>query len=187
MKGLLNAIKWEVRLDVKEYTQYRVGLFMDLTVVLFFRLLTSISIHLVTYVGIIGFTVFTTNLDMRDVVILVLTVLISLPSLLGMYGMGLIFAGISICQKNTGSLILIIQTVLLILTNALAPSRSGIVAIVPFSVGVDIARNVYMGETVQIIMVLLYFLINIVWLGFGLLCFRKALRYEKRYGTFDNY
>lgn len=32
MKGYLNAIKWEVILDFKEYTRYRIGLLMDFIV-----------------------------------------------------------------------------------------------------------------------------------------------------------
>ncbi len=29
MKGIINAIKWEVILDFKEYLRYRIGLLMD--------------------------------------------------------------------------------------------------------------------------------------------------------------
>lgn len=32
MKGYINAIKWEIILDFKEYLRYRIGLLMDLVV-----------------------------------------------------------------------------------------------------------------------------------------------------------
>lgn len=261
MKGYINAIKWEIILDFKEYLRYRIGLLMDLVVftgtfiiiyfmgvsegfvtfyntseesgnilvligyifwqnasaalgyctgtissetahgifeirlqskyhiegILFFRLLVSCLIHLVTYVGIILFAGIVVGYNLKDISILTLAILISLPTLIGMYGMGLIFGSICVCEKSVGSLVLVIQTLLLFITNTLSPSRNDFVYLIPFTSGIDIVRKVYLGVNISVSLVGTYFIVNIVWMVIGICCFRFALKYEKKYGSFDNY
>ncbi len=124
---------------------------------------------------------------MKDVGTVVLAILISLFSLVGMYGMGMIFASVCICEKRVGSLVLIVQTMLLLVTNALSPAREPLIYLIPFTSGIDIVREIYMGNKVSISLVFIYVLVNVVWMLLGIICFRFALRHEKRYGAFDNY
>lgn len=261
MKEYLNALKWEVICDLKEYAQYRVGLLMDFIVftgtfvaiyffgvsngfstfydieesagnmlvligyifwqnsssalgyctgtisnetsqgifevrlqsryplegVLFCRLVISCLLHVSTYIGIIVFCEITIGFDVHDILIIFMSIFVSFPALIGMYGIGLIFGGIGICEKNVGSLIFIVQTILLFITNTLSPSKSKFVYLIPFSSGIDIIRNFYLGKESSICLILNYALVNIFWFVFGCLCFRKALKHEKKYGSFDNY
>lgn len=155
--------------------------------ILFFRLLVSCFIHLITYIGILLFSNFVIGYSMKDVGTIVLAILVSLFSLVGMYGMGMIFAGICICEKRVGSLVLIVQTMLLLVTNTLSPAREPLIYLIPFTSGIDIVRAIYLGNKVSISLVLIYVVVNIVWMFLGTVCFRYALRYEKKYGAFDNY
>ena len=95
--------------------------------------------------------------------------------------MGLIFGSICVCEKSVGSLVLVIQTLLLFITNTLSPSRNDFVYLIPFT------RKVYLGANISVSLVGTYFIVNIVWMVIGICCFRFALKYEKKYGSFDNY
>lgn len=125
--------------------------------------------------------------SIKDIGAIVLAILVSLLSLVGMYGMGMIFASICICEKRVGSLVLVVQTMLLLVTNTLSPSRAPIVYLIPFTSGIDIVRDIYLGREVSISLFLVYVIVNAVWMAVGTICFRYALRYEKKYGAFDNY
>ena len=155
--------------------------------ILFCRLMVSCLLHVITYIGIIAFCGIAVGFNVRDVLVILLSILVSFPALIGMYGIGLIFGSVCICEKNVGSLILIVQTLLLFVSNTLSPSRSQLVNLIPFSCGIDIMRNVYMKLSVSGTSVLSYLFINIIWLVIGCICFRKALKHERTYGSFDNY
>lgn len=155
--------------------------------ILFCRLLISSTIHLITYIGIIAFGGIVTGYNGWDILIIFLCIILTLPALFGMYGMGLIFGSICICEKNVGSLIMIIQTLLLFITNTLSPTRNATIYFIPFSCGIEIMRNIYMKQTIQLSMILIYIIVNAIWLALGCFIFRKALKYEKTYGSLDNY
>ena len=155
--------------------------------ILFCRLFVSCLIHIVTYIGIIAFCGIAIGFNGRDVLIIFLSILLSFPALIGMYGIGLIFACISVIEKNVGSLIFIVQTILLLITNTLSPSRSELVNLVPFSCGINIMRNIFLKQYIHTNSIMMLIVVNIVWLMIGCICFRKALKYERTYGSFDNY
>ena len=155
--------------------------------ILFFRLVVRCLIHLVTYAGILLFSNAVIGYSMKDIGVIILAILISLLSLVGMFGMGMVFASICICEKKVGSLVLVVQTMLLLVTNTLSPSRAPIIYLIPFTSGIDIVRDIYLGNEVSSSLFLVYLVVNVVWMAVGTLCFRYALRYEKKYGAFDNY
>lgn len=155
--------------------------------ILFFRLLVSCFIHLVTYVGVFGFSFIVIDYHIRDLYAIILAIIISFPALLGMYGIGLIFGGICICEKKVGSLIIVVQTVLLLVTNTLSPSRSAWIYIIPFAAGIDIVRDLYLGNSILYGDIIIYIFVNVLWFIIGNFCFKRALNYEKKYGTFDSY
>ena len=143
--------------------------------------------QVVTYVGIILFCGVLIGYNGRDVFVIFLSILLSFPALIGMYGVGLIFGCISILEKNVGSLIFLVQTILLFISNTLAPSRGQWGSLIPFSCGIDIMRNVYMKQNVTIDSILTYIIVNMTWVIIGSVCFRIALKHERAYGSFDNY
>lgn len=109
--------------------------------------------------GSIAFDGIVTGYDGWDILIIFLSIILTLPTLLSMYGMGLIFGSICICKKNVGFLIIIIQTPLLFITNILSLTCNATI----------------------------YIIVNAIWLVFGCFIFRKALKYERTYGSLDNY
>lgn len=155
--------------------------------ILFIKLVISCLIHLITYIGIIIFGNAIIGYSSGDLQIIILAIAVSLFSLVGMYGIGLIFGSICICEKKVGSLILVVQTMLLFVTNAISPSRASVIYLIPFTSGIDIVRDIYLGNKVSHYLILVYVIVNILWVIAGTVCFRFALRHEKRYGSFDNY
>lgn len=155
--------------------------------ILFFRLLASCIIHLGTYVGILGFGVIILGCQVRDLLFMLLAIAISIPCLVGMYGIGLLFGSVCIREKNISSFVMVVQTLLLFVTNTLSPSRNKLVYIIPFSCGIDIMRNLYLGIPVSGTLIATYTLVNLIWLAIGVICFQKAIKREKTRGSFDNY
>lgn len=155
--------------------------------IIFFRLLTSCVIHLITYAGIIAFGTVMAGFQGKDFIFIFISILVSIPSLVGMYGIGLVFGSICVCEKSVGSLILIVQTILLFVTNTLSPSRNDIIYLIPFTCGIDIMRSLYLGNAISFSIPLIYIAVNVLWLFIGIFFFRIALSHERRYGSFDNY
>ncbi|MED9903210.1 MAG: hypothetical protein UFG06_03410 [Lachnospiraceae bacterium] len=153
----------------------------------FFRLLVSCIIHLVTYVGILVFGSVVVGFDSWSVYAICISIILSFPALLGMYGIGLIFGSFTVMEKNVGSLILIIQTILLFVTNTLSPCRGSWIYLVPFTSGIEIVRKIYLELPVPIELVMAYVVVNIVWFFIGSLSYKLVVRYERKYGSFDNY
>lgn len=82
---------------------------------------------------------------------------------------------------------MILQTAMLIVSNALSSTRNNFVFLIPFSLGIDIVRDVYMGNMVNPVSVSVYLGINLFWLMIGEMYFSRVLKYERKYGAFDNY
>ena len=58
---------------------------------------------------------------------------------------------------------------------------------IPYILGIDIGRKLYLGDHILISEVLLYIGVNVMWFVLGNLVFEKALRKESKIGMFDNY
>jgi len=122
-----------------------------------------------------------------NIVRLLLSIMIIIPSIIGMYGIGLIIAGIGLKEKKIKNFILIVQTVLIFVGNTLVPRENALISIIPFSLGIDIARDVYLHNYVSLQSVGIYVLVNLFWLIIGIKVFNKFLNTEKKYGSFDTY
>ena len=102
-------------------------------------------------------------------------------------GIGLILGAICIHEKNIGSLVMIVQTLLLFVSNTLSPSRNDLVYLIPFSSGIEIVRNLYLQMDVNRNLLFICIMSNLFWGIIGILSFRYAVKREKENGTFDNY
>lgn len=261
MKGLLNAIKWEAKLSMKEYISYRTSFVVDMVIfigmfllvyymgigsafanvyqvdagtggilmligyifwqnassalgssssiirselaegifelrmqsryhvsaVIFAKVLLTILFDCASYVGIMIFCWFVGSFQVGDIWTVVSSVVISIPSIIGMYGFGLILGGMSVREKKLGSFVMLIQSGLLLVSNAMSPTRSGFVYLIPFASGIEIVRDLYTGRAVSVSLVALYLIINLLWLVVGELFFMKAIRQEREFGSFDSY
>lgn len=167
--------------EVRMQSKYKVS------VVIFAKTLVMIVVDCFSYLLIMLFSAVTVGFEVKNIYAVLLSILLSIPSILGMYGIGLILGGISVKQKRLGSVVMIIQTGMLIVSNALSPTRNAVVGLIPFSLGIEIVRDVYMGQYVNPVTVIAYLLVNALWLLIGEVYFTKALKYERQYGAFDNY
>ncbi|MDD6441530.1 MAG: hypothetical protein PUG71_05370 [bacterium] len=175
--GELSRGSFEIRMQ----SVYRVP------AIVFAKTVVTILIDCFSYLFIMLFCAVTMGFKVENIYIVMISVLLSFPSILGMYGIGLILGGISVKQKKLGSVVMILQTGMLIVSNALSPARNSYVCLIPFSLGIEIVRDVYMGNTVSIISAIAYCVINVFWLVIGEIYFSNALKYERRYGAFDTY
>lgn len=127
------------------------------------------------------------GLDLKVFFTVIITYFVSLPSIVGMFGIGLIVGGIALIEKNLGQFVYIIQTGILLISNAVIPTETFISRLLPFSYGIDIVRNLYMGNGWDIKIIFRYFMLNIIWIIMGTRIFNHLLKKEKRFGAFNSY
>lgn len=85
--------------ETRMQSEYRVS------VIILVKTLVFILIDCCSYVLIMIFCAMTMGFRLEDIGTVMLSVLLSLPAILGMYGIGLILGGMSVKQKNWGLLL----------------------------------------------------------------------------------
>jgi len=115
-------------------------------------------------------------------------------TLIGMYGMGFIFAGIVLLAKKTGQLIFLVQLALLFLSGTFMPLEDMPAAVavigrsIPLTKGMDIARRAagnYLAIGFQDWLMLS--IISLGWLAIGLTVFSIADRQARKEGLLGKY
>lgn len=122
----------------------------------------------------------------KDILYILASYLVAIPALLGMYGMGLFLGGISLVEKEVGSLVFILQSALIFLSD-LITVKSRLFNIVPFNAGIKILRKMYLGQAIEGYIIGDYFIVNILWLILGVIFFRHLLKKVRTNGSFSNY
>lgn len=167
--------------------EIRLQSIFSMEIIWFCRLIVETLIHVVTYIGIFAFGSFVIGFTGRDIAVFGISILCSFIAVTGMYGMGMIFGSFSVIEKDLGQFVTIFETILLLVSNVLSPFQGYWMYIFPFAPGIDICRNIYLGLPVQPTLVLIYILVNIIWFTIGCVCYRMAVKHEKRYGSFEKY
>lgn len=158
-----------------------------LTLLLFFRLLASTLLHFLVYGVLSAAAALLTGSSPADGGFLIFSLLLFLPCLAGMYGMGLLAGAVSMRAKKTGSLVFLVQTALLFATNTLTPSAPGPLFLIPFCSGIDIARRLYLYGHASADAWAGYLLINLAWCLLGNAVFGICMKWECRTGAWDTY
>ena len=158
-----------------------------LTLLLFCRLLASTLLHFLVYGVLLSAAALLTGSSPADGGFLIFSLLLFLPCLAGMYGMGLIAGAVSLRAKKTGSLIFLIQTALLFVTNTLTPTAPGPLFLIPFCSGIDIARRLYLYGYASADAWAGYLLINLAWCLLGNAVFVLCMKRERKTGAWDTY
>lgn len=151
------------------------------------KLIISLGISLVTFSGILIVALIEGMLSHSNLLFLGETIFLAMPSVIGMYGIGLIIGGISLKEKNIGQMVMVFQTVMLLVSNVVGNVKADFVYLLPFPVGIKITRALYQGAPLNIGEAATYIGVNLVWLLIGVLFFNRMLERERRQGSFDNY
>lgn len=147
------------------------------------NLLTALSILVI----VLAVSYFYLSLSIGGIFKILFSFIIVIPSMVGMFGIGLFLGGLTLKEKDIGQFLMIFQGVLLFVTNTIIPMDYKIVNILPFPLGTDIARLIYLNESVSWLNVSEYLVINIVWLIIGVSVFNIMLKKQRINGTFDTY
>jgi len=148
--------------------------------------LIIIMTRLVTLLILITLTFVMFKEQFGNILPVMFSFIIAIPAIFGMFGIGLIFGGITIAEKSVGSFLMIFQGVLLFLGNTTRPMIYSFESLIPYVLGIEITRNLYTGETVPM-QILLYIVINLLWFGVGCTVFQYFINRERKYGIFDTY
>lgn len=159
----------------------------SLVLLYYVKMIANLIFILLVFSGVILVFAVTSHLGIKDLLFLSVIIIMSIPSICGMYGIGLVIGGISLKEKNIGQFVMIIQTLLLFVSNALSPTRGNAAKLLPFTEGISIVRQLYMGQMVSVQEYLVYLGINLFWLGLGIGVFALFLERERRVGSFENY
>jgi ABC-2 type transport system permease protein len=159
----------------------------NVVLLLFARLLSGVIVCIVVQLFIIIVSVFLGVMQPSYFLKYCLTLIIYIPSFLGMFGMGLLLGGATLIYKNIGQCIFLIQTALLLVTNVLGMQSQISFFIIPYSIGIDIARRLFLSTSLLSWELFYYFFINIVWFTVGFKIFDILLKKNKQYGYFNSY
>lgn len=151
----------------------------------------EVIINLITGLAILGIVLavsyFCLDLSLNDILKIMSSFIVIIPSILGMFGIGLLFGGLTLKEKSIGQFLMIIQGVLLYASNSVIPLDNKIINLLPFPIGTDIARLIYLNESISFNQISGYVLVNIGWLILGVIIFNVMLKNERIKGTFDTY
>lgn len=153
----------------------------------FVRTCMDILTSIISLVIILSIAYFFMEISFSDFYRIFYLLVVIIPSILGMFGMGLIFGGLTLVTKSLGQFLMIFQTVLLFVSNSLFPSNFAITQVIPFTLGTEIARNLYLEQAISLETVGLYLVVNLVWLLIGVIFFNKMLTVQRTKGIFDTY
>ncbi|MEG0527218.1 MAG: hypothetical protein RR531_06855, partial [Longicatena sp.] len=130
----------------------------------FYKMFISIITDLFIVFAITLLFAVINTISMKEIYFIFLTVLINIPSILGMYGIGLLISYLTIKEKNVSSFVLIIQTLLIFVTNITSPLTNKSLLIIPYTSGVELTRNLYVYGSFDGKLFIFYIVVNTVWL-----------------------
>ena len=143
-----------------------------------------INIIVVAIICTISFFALNTSLffDLRTILTLAIM-------LIGMYGVSLIFGGISLFSKRINNLVYIFQLILLIISNAVfqIDNVSNIAKIFPVTTGISIGRKYILGFSVPASEFAFFVFSSIFWLILGAFIFQILLHKTKYKGILSQY
>ncbi|MDO5028184.1 MAG: ABC transporter permease [Bacillota bacterium] len=102
---------------------------------------------------------------------------------IGMFGLGLIISGLSLYFKRVGALVLVLQMLLLFITDTI-PTSTTILRVsrfIPLTMANDVAR-LYVSQMAYTSQLLELFVFALVWLALGVFVFRHSLKEAKKSG-----
>ena len=117
----------------------------------------------------------------------ILVFFVAIIANLGMLGVGLIFGAGSLRYKHVGNWSSLLQSAILFVANIAIPSTFAAQLALPFGAGIEITRHLFLGQSVSLSLVVIYFVVNALWLAIGLFVFQAAMRKERRVGSFERF
>lgn len=199
MLVLIGFIFWQISSTALGWSSYSVrnetasGTFelkmqskFPVELMLFIEMLTYVFFSFVSLAIIFMASVLFFGGDFSEVLYILLSYVVALPAVIGMFGIGLILGGISLREKQIGNLVFILQTALVFVSDFVGVKSRAFNAI-PFNAGIKIVRNIYLNQEVGFSLVLDYFFVNVLWLIIGVLIFKFFLARERKNGAFDSY
>lgn len=145
---------------------------LESTILLFIVCLLSV---------IIGF------IDFGSIPFVFLSILMTIPAIIGMHGIGLILGGWTLKEKNIGQFVSIISGILLFASNTFIINLPNYIYIIPFTSGIDLCRKLYSSHIFDFELLIIYLSICVCWLIIGSLIFNHFLKQERLLGSFDNF
>ncbi|MTI69730.1 MAG: ABC transporter [Firmicutes bacterium] len=117
------------------------------------------------------------------------SIIILLLTMVGMFGIGLIFGGLTIKHKKIGSIIYVTQTVLLFISDTLVifSDQFPLINIIPLTKGNDLIRKSLIGNGITSNDYLLFTLITLSWIIVGIATFLHYTKVCKKDGLIGSY
>lgn len=179
-----NFIKNEAIEGILEVKQQSV---FSYEVLLFLRMSISVVTSIVTFIVIAFVFMFFWGWSIVEYILCLKALSVGILTVLGMFGMGLVFGAAVLHEKNIGKSVLIVQAVLLFFSNVFSVTKFKWILLFPYTWAIDIGRNLYLGVPISIQTIIFYIVSNLCWLVMGLRIFAKAQKNERLYGMFNNY
>lgn len=154
---------------------------------IFSDMLVSLIVGMLTFLLAESYLVLTGQLFWGDLGASFLFLVFMLPSIIGMYGLGLIFGGLAFKEKTIGQYLSLFSILLIFISDIFGSEQMRFSFLVPFTLGIRLSRSflaagrMAWGDTV------LYLLVNLLWLFIGVLVFNYAESRERKCGGLSNF
>ena len=179
-----NFIKREATEGVLEVKQQSI---FSYEILLFVRMGISVAASITIFVTVTLALMMLWGWSLHECFSCLKALMIGLPVVTGMFGMGLIFGAAVLNEKDIGKSVIIVQAVLLFFSNVFSTVKFKWIFLFPYTWGIDLGRNIFLEKPLILTDVLCYAAINLIWLMIGHALFARALRKERLHGMFDNY
>lgn len=154
---------------------------------IFLSVMVSAIETIIILVIISLFSVLINLINLSSLYFVFVSIVLSIPSIIGMFGIGLILGGLSLKEKNIGQFVSIISAILLFLSNTLIVNLPNIIYIIPFTSGIDLIRKLYSKSFFDTNLFIINLIVCGVWFIIGVLTFEYFLNIERARGNFDTF
>jgi ABC-2 type transport system permease protein len=140
-----------------------------------------IVVSIVLIISILLFNI-SISINLSSIFILAIT-------LIGMYGIGLIFGGLTLKFKKIDNIVFITQTILLFVSDTLMiySDSFSLIKLLPITTGNDLIRKTLAGTGIGLSEYLILIIISLSWLLLGILIFNYFKKLSKIDGLLGSY
>lgn len=182
----ITALTSEIRMENMTGTlEYKFMSVMPFEFLLIIKVISSLLIQLIETIIILllAWIIFGIHLNLNLKIIFIMLI-----TYIGMYGFSLAISSIVINKKKIGQLTLIIQILLLFVSNVFTISKINLLSrIIPLGIGNHIIRLIYVSSPIESFDILNLILTCFIWLVLGELLFRKSVKNAKVKGSLAIY
>ncbi|MCR1898894.1 ABC transporter permease [Irregularibacter muris] len=150
------------------------------------QLISSLLVQFLEIAIILAISIFIFDVPL---IINLQSIIIFFITVMGMYGIGLIFGGITLKVKKLGQIIFILQIILLFISNtiSMASNSISVTKLIPLTIGNDLIRKAISNQAIPTLEYVQLFSTSLAWVIIGIITFNYFEKLSKKEGLISAY